>query len=167
MTTTEVTASDRNHARQLTKRIQAAADDLWALLEEAWSTKAHLALGYKSWGAYVAAEFDFSRRQSYRLVNQGDVIKQLRDAVVTNGSQLSEPIRVNEHTARVIKPMLPLVVEQIEAGVPVREAVQAARGSVTRSRFDDGWAGADDLPSRDVDEGCAHEFVCRHCGAEQ
>lgn len=155
MTKYMVSQQDREQAERLTKRIQAAADDLWTLLLEAWNRKAHVAMGYKTWTAYVEAEFDFSRRQSYRLIHQGQVTKQLREAAgVTHGSQIA----VTEREARDLAAHMPEVIDQIESGVPVRVAVERVRETVTRSRFDDGY----DIP--DEPASCAHEYVCRHCG---
>src|SRR5690606_38125627 len=97
-----LTTADREYAQDLTRRIKHAADNLWELLLEAWNSKAHISMGYRSWNAYVDAEFDFSRQQSYRLVNQGQVIKQLREAASLSPNGDSSGVRVSEWEARHI-----------------------------------------------------------------
>ena len=67
-------------ARDLTVRIQEAADRLWALLLHAHEQRAWAALGYASWREYVTAEFGMSERHSYRLLDQGRVIRELETA---------------------------------------------------------------------------------------
>lgn len=162
-----ITTSDREYALKLTKQIKEAAEDLWALLLEAWNSKAHVSMGYKTWGAYVDAEFDFKRRYSYRLVNQGQVIKQLREAA-SHGTQVEE-VTVSEREARdiatfgsggtgaVVYPaVIEHVQEQVAAGVTaeeaVRVAVEAARTEPPRPQ----------IMTQATD--CVHEFACRHCG---
>lgn len=162
-----VTKSDREYAEKLTKQIKAAAEDLWALLLQAWESKAHVSLGYKTWGAYIEGEFDFSRVQSYRLINQGQVIKQLREAAnLSPMGYNSESITVSEREARAIAPMISEVVEvvreSVSSGVPAAEAVRLAVEThrsgpgLTRTQFNDDFT---EEPSS-----CAHEYVCRFCG---
>lgn len=162
-----VTKSDREYAEKLTKQIKAAAEDLWALLLQAWESKAHVSLGYKTWGAYIEGEFDFSRVQSYRLINQGQVIKQLREAVnVSPTGYNPEAVTVSEREARSIAPVITEVVEvvreSVSSGVPaveaVRLAVEAHRSypPVTHIQRTEDFT---EEPSS-----CAHEYVCRFCG---
>lgn len=63
MTTADITtvSPSREHARELTTRIQAAIEDAWALICEAYTTRAWCALGYESWDVYVEAEFGRAR----------------------------------------------------------------------------------------------------------
>lgn len=112
-------------ATKLTKKIKIAVDDLWALLIQAHEGKAWKALGYSTWEAYVSAEFSMSRQRSYQLLDQGKVIKAVREAagdLSTNGGQnskgrghtrtLSTPsgaIDISERDARDIKADLPAV----------------------------------------------------------
>lgn len=138
MTKYHVLPADRERAKQLTEDIRRAADNLWELLLDAWQVRAHVALGYKSWGDYISVEFDFSRRHAYRLVNQGAVIKQLRQAV-THVSQ-PETIAVSFREAEAISTrsdngdglasvhpdVLHEVKAQVLSGVPAREAVRVA-----------------------------------------
>ena len=161
----QVTQSDRDYADRLTKQIKSAADDLWSLLLQAWEVKAHVSLGYKSWGAYIESEFDFNRQRSYQLINQGRVIRAIRESVSTSVDN-SPPIKITEAAARDIYPVRQQVAEEVRdsvaSGVPVVEAVRLAvethrsGPSFTRTQFNDEFI---EEPSS-----CAHEYVCRHCG---
>ncbi len=69
-----------SEARKLTQQIKRDAQDLWKSLLQAHEGRAHAALGYATWEAYCAAEFDISRARAYQLVNAGRVAR----AVSTN-----------------------------------------------------------------------------------
>jgi len=69
-----------SEARNLTQQIKRDAQDLWKSLLQAHDGRAHAALGYATWEAYCAAEFDISRARAYQLVNAGRVAR----AVSTN-----------------------------------------------------------------------------------
>lgn len=163
MTSFHVTKSDREYAEKLTKQIRESAEDLWTLLLQAWETKAYVSLGYKSWSAYVDKEFDFNRRHSYRLINQGQVVKQLREAA---GVSERTQVVVSEMAAREIAPVIGVVAEEVReavaSGVPAAEAVRLAVEThrpgpgFTRTQFSDEFT---EEPAT-----CAHEYVCRHCG---
>lgn len=79
-------------ARSITERIRKAGEDLGALIVEAHDGCVWESLGYASWSDYVAGEFDFSRRRSYQLLEQGRINKRLADAGST--------VRVTEREAR-------------------------------------------------------------------
>lgn len=162
-----ITKADRDYAEKLTRQIKSAADDLWSLLLQAWESKAHVSMGYRTWGAYIEGEFDFSRQQSYRLVNQGQVIRQLREAGgVSPMGDNSRGVTVSEREARAIAPVIGAVVDEVResvgAGVPVVEAVRLAVEThrsgpgFTRTQFND------DFPEEP--SSCAHEYICRFCG---
>lgn len=109
-------------AREITERIKRLADRLWTLLLEAHEGEAWRALGYASWSAYVSGEFDMSRQQSYRLLDQGRVIRAIAE-VSPNG----DTPHVTEREARDIKPHLVAVTnevrERIEQGGATGEVV--------------------------------------------
>lgn len=157
--------SDQERALHLTKQIKSAADDLWTLLLRAWESKAWAALGYKGWNEYVATEFDFSRQRSYQLINQGRVIKALREAVSTDVDTGIVPT-ITEAVARDIYPVRDEVAaevrEHVNAGVPVVEAVRLAVEThrsgpgLTRTQFTDEFS--------EEPASCVHEYVCRFCG---
>lgn len=86
----------KHAARVLTDRIAAAADYLWQLLAQAHDGGAWRALGYDTWGAYVDAEFDISRGQAYRLLDQARVAGALEAAV-------GEPVAVSARQAAVLR----------------------------------------------------------------
>jgi phage-related minor tail protein len=137
MRTPLTTQMDKADATALTQRIRTAVDGLWDMLLEAHDRKAWKALGYKTWEAYVTAEFSMSRRHSYRLLDQGRVINAVRGAtgdLCPSGSQnqtgrghtrtLSAPsasIDISEREARDLKPDLPAVTEEIKARVDAGE----------------------------------------------
>jgi hypothetical protein len=92
---TSLSAAD---ARRLTDRIKAKAADLWADLLLAYRGGAHLALGYRSWGDYFAAEFGQSGRHGYRLLEAARVAAELE--------QGSTDHVVTEAQARALAPLL-------------------------------------------------------------
>ena len=63
----------------LTAKIKGYAGVTWVLIASAHEHKAHKALGYKTWGDYVAAEFDMSRQHAYRLLDQGRMIAEIEE----------------------------------------------------------------------------------------
>lgn len=67
-------------ARTLTDNIKELGDELGAMLLEAHDGEAWRALGYKSWKAYIEAEFEFNRQRSYQLLKQAKVNAQLAEA---------------------------------------------------------------------------------------
>lgn len=83
-----VAAISPDEARALTDRIRDSVEATWALLLEAHEQKAWAALGYATWAEYVSAEFNMSRRHSYRLLDHGRVVQAIEEATssVTHGS---------------------------------------------------------------------------------
>ena len=79
-------------ARTLTDNIKTVGEELGEMLLEAHDGEAWRALGYKSWKAYIEAEFDFNRQRSYQLLKQARVNAQL----VVAGAET----RVTEREAR-------------------------------------------------------------------
>ncbi|GAA4928938.1 hypothetical protein GCM10023224_05390 [Streptomonospora halophila] len=75
---TEIAVSPAR-ARELTDRIKIAVDATWALITEAYTTRAWAALGYDSWDAYCAEEFGAARLKLPREERQ-EVVGSLRDA---------------------------------------------------------------------------------------
>lgn len=92
----DVVVYDAAWAESITGRILKAGEDFGALLVEAHEGKAWKLRGFKSWAAYVDAEFDFNRAHSYRLLQQGRVNQRLAEA----GSD----VRVTEREARDLSP---------------------------------------------------------------
>lgn len=117
---------NKAEAKALTERIRKGVDQLWSLLLEAHERKAWKVLGYETWDSYIASEFNMSRRHSYRLLDQGRIIREIEDA--TGGETVRS--QITKEVARDIKDELPAVTEEIrsriEAGEEPEEAVSEA-----------------------------------------
>ena len=83
-----------SEARRLTNEVKRDAETLWQKLVELYEAGAHAALNYPSWHEYCTAEFGFSRRHAYRLLEAGRVSER-----VTHGT-------LNERQARELAPLL-------------------------------------------------------------
>lgn len=131
MSTTLTTQMDKADATALTQRIRTAVDGLGDMLLEAHDNKAWKALGYVTWEAYVEAEFDMSRQHSYRLLDQGRVVKAIEDAT----GILSPSGDISEAAARDIKPDLQAVTGEIRARIEAGEDPNmAASGAIAAKR---------------------------------
>jgi hypothetical protein len=97
-----------SEARQLTERIRTATRHVCLLLREVHERRAWVPLGYASWEQYVQAEFSISRTRSYELLDQANVILDLR-----NAAGLEEVPHVSAYVALQIKPRLPLIRETL------------------------------------------------------
>jgi hypothetical protein len=84
-------------ARALTDEVKADAAALWAKLLQLYEGKAHVALGFTSWGAYYTAEFGESANHGDRLLRAGRVLEAIGD----NPTGLR-----TEATARELAPIL-------------------------------------------------------------
>lgn len=126
-------------AKALTDRIRKHIDAAWADITAAYEGKAWKALGYASWEAYVKAEFDISRQHSYRLIDQGRVIREIEEAA---GANVTHGRQIPERVIREIKDDLPAIKagirERVEQGEDpkkaVDETVAAARAEKERQR---------------------------------
>lgn len=79
-------------ARKLTNEVKADAATLWAKLLHLYEGGAHTALGYSSWAAYCAAEFDVGRSHAYRLLGAGRVVDVLEAQSPVGDSPPSEAV---------------------------------------------------------------------------
>lgn len=68
----------KEEARLLTKRIVDASEGLAELLLKAHRGEAWKALGYDSWRSYAMAEFKFSQRRVYQLLNHAEVVQEIK-----------------------------------------------------------------------------------------
>lgn len=75
-------------AKKITKQIKDSFGTTLDLLVQAHDREAWRALGYSSWGAYTAAEFDFSPRRGYQLLFHAQTVKELDG--VNNCSQIPQ-----------------------------------------------------------------------------
>lgn len=64
-----------DEARRLTDEVKADAQALWVKMELLYTAEAHKALGFKSWGAYCAVEFECSSSRAYELLDAGRVVR--------------------------------------------------------------------------------------------
>lgn len=65
-------------ARHLTDRIKVAVDGTWLLIQEAYTSRAWAALGYRSWDDYCTREFGTSRLRLPREERQ-EVVASMRE----------------------------------------------------------------------------------------
>lgn len=137
---TTISAPLADHeARDLTDRISQAADDLWALLLEAYEGRAWAALGYRTWEEYTSTEFGMSRGYAYRLLDHGRVLREIES--VTGVSPSGD---VTEAASRDLKPHLEVVKDAIRQAVEnvpeervaeiVAEVVADERTRIVRER---------------------------------
>jgi len=95
-----VLALSAPEARVLTDEVKVCAHELWFRLRQLHEGGAHTALGYSSWAAYCAAEFDMGASRAYQLLDAGRVA-----AAVDGHSTTVEP-PANEAQARELAPVL-------------------------------------------------------------
>lgn len=127
-----VVLMDRDEAEKITAKIKSYAGVLYQLLGEAHDRQAWRALGYASWRAYVAAEFDMGKSHAYRLVSQARIVAELEDAAgIAEVSPMgdSQPL-VTEREARDLAPHI----EQAKAEVADAVADLPADDTAERTR---------------------------------
>jgi hypothetical protein len=124
-----------DEAQVITSKIQSTTEMLWELLFEAHEGKAWEPMGYTSWQAYVHAEFQISRSQSYRLIDQAKVTRAIEEAAVSAavspmGDTFHPTVEVTERQVIAIKPHIEEVVaevrESVASGVEPQQAVHFA-----------------------------------------
>jgi 16S rRNA G966 N2-methylase RsmD len=86
-------------ARRLTNEVKADAAALWSKLLRLYEGGAHAALGYSSWAAYCAAEFDMGKSRSYQVLDAARVVAALPESTTV------EP-PANEAQARELGPVM-------------------------------------------------------------
>ncbi len=84
-------------ARSLTDEVKADTRALWLKLERLYQGRAHEALGFRSWGAYCAVEFNLGSARAYQLLDAGRVAK------ILSSSTDVEP--ASEAVARELAPL--------------------------------------------------------------
>jgi hypothetical protein len=155
ITTVLMTAAE---ARASTDRLKHAIEDTALLVADLHDREAWRALGFKSWAAYVDAEFPFKRRESYELIDQGRAMRLL-------SQELGRPVEVTIRQARLLKAAprsVQHVAQLVAGGTEPAAAIQHVTQHelpVTRSRFDDGYGS---LPGDDGEAATA--FRCPKCG---
>ena len=129
MTTTAPTVPEllsKEDALALTVKIRQSGERLWSLLHQAYDGRAWEALGYKSFGVYVGAEFDLSKSSGNRLVNQGRVIR----AIATAAGVDENVVPVSARQARRITPQQAVAIGEAVREVPVIERSAALREAI-------------------------------------
>ena len=91
-----------SEAKELTDEITAymrrASEKIHELVARAHAGKAHLALGYATWGEYVTGELDMSVSRSYQLINLNRVISAFDEALPDGASvELTEAVARDVH----------------------------------------------------------------------
>jgi hypothetical protein len=110
---------DEADARALTDATAELAHLLWRMLLRLYQGKAHLALGFKSWGTYFEVEFGGRKTHGYELLAAGRVLEELEPpGFRSEGS--SGSVLLNERSARELAPLLR------NGGDAVREAWEEA-----------------------------------------
>jgi len=97
-------------AQAITQAIKGTAERLWMLLEQAHDRRAWAALGYGTWEKYVTSEFNISRSRSYQILDLGHVTRAIESAIPAS---VDMSVELNERDARILKPHLEEVVEEI------------------------------------------------------
>jgi DNA invertase Pin-like site-specific DNA recombinase len=70
---------NKAQAREITKKIRRHLDNVWELIKQAYSRRAWAALGYQTWDAYCASEFDTGQLR-LPLEERSEVMCSLREA---------------------------------------------------------------------------------------
>lgn len=123
---------NEEQARHITEAIRSAATATYLLLTEAYNKKAHLAMGYDSWSAYVKGEFDMSASRSYQLLDLGKTVKMIEGA-----SPEGTDVKLTEAQARDIKRELPRITERVEEetyGMSPEEASERVKEIIAQER---------------------------------
>ena len=129
MTIAETTTAPlltKDEAQSLTDRIRKNAERLWSLVHQAYEGRAWEVLGYKSFGAYVGAEFDLSKSSGNSLVNQGRVIR----AIATAAGVDENVVPVSARQARRITPQQAVAIGEAVREVPVIVRSAALREAI-------------------------------------
>lgn len=100
MTALAMSSLSKAEARSLTDEVKHDAERLWRKLVELYDGKAHLALGYSSWGSYFKSEFGGSRSRAYQLLDAGRALE------IVSQSTTVDSLPRNEAQARELAPLL-------------------------------------------------------------
>lgn len=137
-----------SEAKELTDEITAymrrASEKIHELVARAHAGKAHIALGYATWGDYVTGELDMSVSRSYQLINLNRVISAFDEALPDGAS-----VELTEAVARDVHKDLDAIAGRIReetAGLGADDAAARAGEIVEeeRSRIRDSRASVKD-----------------------
>jgi hypothetical protein len=121
----------QGEAKSLTDKIRKSVDGLWSLLLEAYERKAWKALEYRTWETYVKAEFDMSRRRSYQLVDQGRVIRAIKEVT---GENVQHVAQISARDTEAVKDDLPSVTAKIKSRLEQGETTEKAVADVVAEK---------------------------------
>jgi len=131
-------------ARKLTERIRKGAESLKDLLLQAYEHGAWKALGYRTWTAYLNAEFEIVPGHATRLLAQARAIREI--SVVTG---ISPEEAETALSARAVAELGPEVVAEVGAEVAAVPLVERARS--LRERISGRRRQAQDVVAPQVD----------------
>jgi hypothetical protein len=170
-------ALTRDEARALTDEVKEDAHQLWTKLLRLYEGKAHIALGFKSWGAYYETEFGLSGRHGERILQAGRVMEALEPAGFRGDDDPGSPL-LNEAAARELAPVLrngaravqEAWEETVERHGPkptatqVREVVTERRnGAQPEPPPQPSWAARMDLLAGELRQIAQHGPALDHC----
>lgn len=137
-----------NQARALTDEVKGDMRALWLKMVRLYEGRAHEALGFKSWGAYCAVEFNVGSSRAYQLLDAGRVAQMLAgstdvapmtEAVAREYAPLlrDEPEAISEVAAEVVGRFGPSpTAEQVREVVDERAFVEAPEPPGLDTRFE-------------------------------
>ena len=127
--TIETGPMSADEARTATDEAKGLAEDLWRRLYVLHEREAWRALGYETWAAYVAAEFDMSKRRVNQLVAHARIVLAIEGQVGTTVPTSEQP---TERATRAISSdpaAVARVRRMVRRGVSPRLAVDKATGA--------------------------------------
>ena len=122
--TPAVASMTAEQALEITAKVKSYIGCVWRLLCQVHENRGYISLGYQTFEDYLRTELDISRRQGYRLIDQGKVI-----TAITEAAEMSPngDIEISEADSRAIKPQLELVVskvrDRVEHGEPAEVVI--------------------------------------------
>lgn len=119
-------------ATELTEHIRSTADVLYVLVARAHAGKAHLALGYTNFAAYVKEEFNISRSRAYQFLAQANVIAEIESAT-PEGTQFTLTEAAARDLKNYVEELSPEIREKTE-GLDPNEAGQVVEDIVSEYR---------------------------------
>lgn len=145
-----------SEAKELTDEITAymrrASEKIHELVARAHAGKAHIALGYATWGDYVTGELDMSVSRSYQLINLNRVISAFDEALPDGAS-----VELTEAVARDVHKDLDAIAGRIreetagldadDAAARTGEIVEEERSRIRDSRASEKGETAGDYPT--------------------
>lgn len=89
-------------ARQLTNRIKEKAEELWALVLEAYERKAYRALGYTAWADYLDAELGMRPGGAQNLITKARLVRELRENFPVGNSDTDLSGSITQNVAETL-----------------------------------------------------------------